>query len=130
MGGMKSSDGPVVLDTQIEIAAVGVRQADDGRDQVAVVQPVAIALEFDRQAFSLGDVGCHRTGPLRATVAHGRHTHPELVVAQIASWLARLSLHNPPRPKRVLAGEYADQLTVNLILGPKCLRRASRRYHA
>ena len=54
MSEMKSGDGPVVLNPQIEVAPFRVRQANDGGDQVTVVQPAAIALEFDRQALVLG----------------------------------------------------------------------------
>ena len=64
MSGMKSSDSPIILDSQVKIPAFRVRQTDDGSDQVAVAQPAAIALELDRQALVLGDVTGHWSSPL------------------------------------------------------------------
>src|SRR5579872_3151736 len=63
MSGMKSRNRPIILDSQIDIPAFRVRQADDGSDQIAVAQPAAIALEFDRQTLALGDVAGHWISP-------------------------------------------------------------------
>jgi hypothetical protein len=68
MGRMKTGDATIVFDPQLEIPAVGVRQADDGCDQIAVVQPVAITLELDCETFALGNVGCHLAGPFYARI--------------------------------------------------------------
>jgi hypothetical protein len=56
-------DCPVVLDAQVDVAAIGIREAYDRGDEVPVAQSGAVALELDGQALTFGDISRHETSP-------------------------------------------------------------------
>ena len=56
---MKASNGAILLNAQVEIAALGVRQADHGRNQIAVWEPAAVTLGFDGHGFAVRDGAIH-----------------------------------------------------------------------
>ena len=57
--GVQSGGGAVVLHAQPQRAALGVGQADDGLDQLAVGQALAVALELDGEGFARGRLRGH-----------------------------------------------------------------------
>ena len=63
MGGVEAGDRPVILDPEVKLATLGIRQADHVGDEVAITEPAAVALELDHQALAFGNVAGHRTSP-------------------------------------------------------------------
>ena len=58
--GVKPGDGAVVFDAEVEGAAFGVGETDDGGDDGGIGEAILVAFEFDGEGFLLGD-GAHRT---------------------------------------------------------------------
>ena len=76
MNGVKPGDCPIILDSQVNFPAFCVRKADDCSDQIAVAEPIAIALELDGQTLALGDVASHLTIPfLRSSLPIDDHSY-------------------------------------------------------
>jgi hypothetical protein len=57
--GMEAGDGAILLDAQVDIAALGVRQADHGCNQITVWEPAAVALELDGHGLAVRDRPVH-----------------------------------------------------------------------
>ena len=63
VGGVEAGDRPVILDPEVKLATLGIRQADHVGDEVAITEPAAVALELDHQALAFGNVAGHQTNP-------------------------------------------------------------------
>src|SRR5262249_28106111 len=109
MNGMEARDGAIILDSQVDLPAFCVRQADDSRDQVAILQPVAIALELDRQALAIGDVAGHGTSLFPVAGCRWRTLRPGLAKRSLSKITRQAAIpagiaHRPPgKPARSAA---------------------------